>query len=84
MNNIEIIGIIAGLFTTGAPIPQIIKIIKTKSASDISLWMLAILILGLILWLTYGLFMNAFALVLWNIVALMLNVLVIILWFKYR
>ena len=55
MAGIQILGLVAGTITSITFLPQVIHIWKTKSAKDLSLLMLLLLILGVILWLTYGL-----------------------------
>jgi MtN3 and saliva related transmembrane protein len=54
MNMTEIIGYFGGLCTTLAFIPQVWLVWKTKSTQDISLGMYAIYVLGVSLWLGYG------------------------------
>lgn len=50
----ETIGIIAGIFTCSAFVPQVYKVYKTKQVADIS-WGLAIMYwIGISLWLAYG------------------------------
>ncbi|MCX6728869.1 MAG: SemiSWEET family transporter [Candidatus Saccharibacteria bacterium] len=71
--NPEIIGIAAGVFTTFATLPQIIKMHKIKEARDISLLMFLSIIVGGILWLIYGLLIHSTALIGWNVIALILN-----------
>lgn len=71
--NPEIIGIVAGVFTTFATLPQIIKMYKIKEARDISLLMFLSIIVGVILWLIYGVLIHSTVLVGWNVIALMLN-----------
>jgi len=53
-SSIELLGLIAGCLTTASFIPQVIKIMKTRDASGISLVMYIALILGLALWFVYG------------------------------
>ena len=55
---IEIIGFIAAFCTTVSFIPQIIKLIKTKQVRDISLFMYIVLLIGILLWLIYGIFIK--------------------------
>ncbi len=50
----EFLGFTAATLTTIAFIPQVIKIIRTKSAADISLLMYLIFGLGVFLWGIYG------------------------------
>jgi len=48
-------GYAAAACTTGAYIPQVLRVWRTHSTQDISLKMFMVLVTGLTLWLTYGL-----------------------------
>ena len=48
------IGLIAGVLTTGAFIPQVFKVYRTKSAKGLSLATLVIFFIGQILWFVHG------------------------------
>lgn len=78
-----IIGLMAGMLTTLAFIPQIIKGWRSRSLTDVSNIMLLMICTGMTLWLTYGVLMNDFPLVLWNAVALTLNLSLVVLKFRY-
>ena len=52
---IKLIGFAAAACTTVAYAPQVIKVWKTRSTGDISLGMFLVMVLGLALWLAYGL-----------------------------
>jgi len=78
----EIIGLIAGMLTTSAFIPQVIKTWRTKSAKDLSLVMFLLYCLGVLLWSIYGLMINQFPVILWNIITLALAS--VILYFKLK
>lgn len=54
MSWIELMGLTASLMTTINSLPQIIKIIKTKSVDDISIISIIVLVVGLGLWTWYG------------------------------
>ncbi len=54
----EIIGFLAGLCTIFAFLPQVLKVIKTKSTESISIIFLMIMIIGVILWVIYGIRIN--------------------------
>lgn len=54
MDYIQVLGLAAAAFTTGANFPQTYKIIKTKSTKDISKVTYFMLLCGGILWLVYG------------------------------
>ena len=67
MNLTPYIGLLAGLLTSGAAIPQVVKTYRTKHARDISMWQLILLNLGMTLWLVYGIFLHDLPLILANI-----------------
>lgn len=69
---VEIIGMIAGFCTTCSFLPQVIKVWKTKSCSDISLLMYVVLVIGLAAWIAYGLFLGAPSIIYANIVTFLL------------
>ncbi|TLD41632.1 MAG: hypothetical protein JETT_2119 [Candidatus Jettenia ecosi] len=50
----SIMGTIAAICTTVGFIPQIIRGLKTKSLSDVSPMMMALLFVGCSLWMVYG------------------------------
>ncbi len=51
---IDIIGYIGSFTLSLTYIPQILNIYKTKSAKDLSYWMINLLIIGYIIFLVYG------------------------------
>ncbi len=75
-------GYAAAACTTGAYIPQVIRLWRTRSTGDISLKMFLVLVTGLALWLTYGFWNGEMPLILANGVTLMLAS--TILYFKVR
>ena len=66
----ELIGMVAGILTTIAFLPQAIKIWRNKSAKDVSLAMFACLCTGVVLWIIYGFMLGAFPVILANGVTL--------------
>ncbi len=54
MNWITVMGFIAGMCTTSAFLPQVVKIFRTRKTEDISLFMYIILTTGILLWIIYG------------------------------
>jgi MtN3 and saliva related transmembrane protein len=54
MINADVVGLVAGFFTTVSLLPQVIRTIRTKSAGDLAVWMILFFIVGIILWLVYG------------------------------
>ncbi len=74
MNSQTLIGIAASICTALSLLPQLVKIVKEKKASDISYWMLAILIAGLILWIIYGTMDGDYIIIVSNAVSLLINI----------
>ena len=54
MDPLDFTGYAAALCTTGAFVPQVLRVWRTRSTHDISLKMFLVLVTGLILWLVYG------------------------------
>jgi len=84
MPTIEIIGLIAATCTTLAFVPQVFKAWKYKSTQDISLTMYLVLLLGLILWLIYGLHHNSMAIILANSITGLLVLLMLALKLRHK
>ncbi|MFT5539721.1 MAG: MtN3 and saliva related transmembrane protein [Alphaproteobacteria bacterium] len=66
------IGFIAAILTTVSFAPQAIKAWRTRSTQDVSLTMFVMLVVGIMLWLTYGLLLNDMPLIAANTVTLVL------------
>lgn len=82
MQAIQILGLAAGTITSITFLPQVVKIWKTKSAKDLSLAMLMLLILGVTMWLVYGLTVMDAAIIYTN--SMVLTMSLILLYFKMR
>jgi MtN3 and saliva related transmembrane protein len=80
----ESVGLVAGLLTTTAFIPQVWKIYQTKSGKDISARMFSLFSLGIVLWLLYGILLGSVPLILSNVVTLILSLTILALKVRYR
>ena len=69
----QIIGFIAGILTTVAVLPQLIKSWKTKKVMDISPFMLVLLLGGVGMWVVYGIVINDYPIILTNGISFLLN-----------
>ena len=78
------IGFFAAFCTTVAFLPQAIKVYKTKSTKDISLYMFLIFTIGVLSWLIYGLIINDWPVILANAVTLILSFFILIYKLKYK
>ncbi|MDD5147377.1 MAG: SemiSWEET transporter [Candidatus Daviesbacteria bacterium] len=81
--SVEALGLIAGGFVVFASLPQILKIIKTKRTTDISLPMYIALNIGTFLWLVYGLLTQQMALIITNVIFQIFNLTILFLKIKH-
>ena len=82
MTLLEVMGFVAATLTTAAFVPQVFKTFKERSAKDISLSMYLVLLLGIVLWVFYGLYIASMPIVIANMVTGVLVALMI--WMKIR
>lgn len=82
MSAIQILGLAAGTITSITFLPQVIKIWQTKSAKDLSLMMLLLLMLGVSMWLTYGILVKDAAIIYTN--SMVFTMSLVLLYFKLR
>jgi MtN3 and saliva related transmembrane protein len=68
----DYIGLFAGGIVTLGLIPQIIRIFKLRSARDISALFNLAMLIGMILFLVYGILLNLRPLIFWNIIGTIL------------
>ena len=78
------IGFFAAFCTTVAFLPQAIKVYKTKSTKDISLYMFLIFTVGVLSWLIYGLIINDWPIILANAVTLVLSFFILVYKLKFK
>jgi MtN3 and saliva related transmembrane protein len=84
MNAITLLGLLAGACTTIGFVPQLVKILQTKSTRDISVWMYVVISTGIVLWLIYGLIIGSLPVIAANSVTLVISSAILILKLKYR
>ena len=80
----QIIGFIAGILTTVAVLPQLIKSWKTKKVMDISPFMFVLLLGGIGLWVVYGIIKNDYPIILTNGISFLLNSSMLLLMLLYK
>jgi MtN3 and saliva related transmembrane protein len=84
MESASTLGFIAGILTTVAFIPQVVKIWQTKHARDISLGMFAIFSSGVLLWLFYGIQIGSLPVIVANAVTLGLSLTILVFKLRYK
>jgi MtN3 and saliva related transmembrane protein len=70
---VEYLGLVAGVFTTFAIVPQIMRVYKLKSAREISTLFTSTLLTGVLIWMVYGILLGSTPLIVWNAVGAVLN-----------
>ena len=81
---IQIIGLIAGVFTASSLLPQLIKILREKHARDVSKAMLLVLMTGVSLWIFYGILREDLPIIITNSFSLILNIITLYYRIKYK
>ena len=77
IDNIELIGLLAAILTTTAFIPQVYKVIKTKSVNGLSLTTYLIFTAGVLFWLIYGLLKSSISMIIGNGITFLLAFLIL-------
>lgn len=72
MEYTSILGTIAALLTTVSFLPQALKTIKTSDTKSLSLPMYSLFVLGVFLWLLYGLKTDQISIIIGNLITLIL------------
>jgi MtN3 and saliva related transmembrane protein len=75
---IDIIGYIAAFLTTLSYLPQVIKTIKTRNTSGISLLMYSMLTAGLFMWMIYGILLKNVVITSANLITLVFAIIVLV------
>lgn len=73
----ESLGFIAGAVATCSLIPQLIRVFKLKSAREISVLFTTLFLLGILMWLAYGISLRLFPVILWNAIGAILTALLL-------
>ena len=79
MNWVSVMGAAAGICTTIAYVPQVMKTWRSRSTSDISLTMFAVMVIGVALWLGYGIALHDWVIIAANAATLLLTGIVLLL-----
>lgn len=83
MNKLDLLGLLAGILTTIAFVPQLLRVWQRKSAKDISALMFGIFVVGIATWLLYGILLGSVPIIAANSVTLILATTILVLKFHY-
>lgn len=82
-DTIDFIGYVAATCTTLSFLPQLIRVVRLRSARDISLGMFMIFSVGTALWLTYGLLAHSKPVIAANAVTFVLAISILVMKLRY-
>jgi MtN3 and saliva related transmembrane protein len=80
---VENLGFVAAFLTTAAFVPQLVRVLRLRSAREISLPTFLMFSAGVFLWLLYGFYTGSRPVIASNLVTLVLSVSILILKLRY-
>ncbi|HEY5330860.1 MAG TPA: SemiSWEET transporter [Acidobacteriaceae bacterium] len=81
--NVNLIGYVAAALTTISFLPQLVRVVKLRSARDISLGMFLIFSIGTLFWFVYGLLSHSLPVAIANAITLALSVSILVLKLRF-
>jgi MtN3 and saliva related transmembrane protein len=84
MEMITNLGLLAAVLTTLSLLPQLIRVIRTKSTKDISTGMFSLFCCGVLLWFFYGVLTNHVPIILANSLAFIQALIILFYKIKYK
>jgi MtN3 and saliva related transmembrane protein len=80
---VDAVGVAAALCSMTSFVPQIVKLVKTRDASGVSLRTYAVTVTGFALWIAYGLLLGSWPVTVSNSVCLLMSGAVLALKWRY-
>lgn len=80
----EVVGVGAGILTSASMLPQVIKMVKEKQASQVSVLMIVVLISGIALWIWYGIMKEDKPIIYTNAFSLLVNIFMAFCKYRYK
>ena len=80
----NVLGVAAALCSMASFVPQILKIVRERDASSVSLRMYAVTVTGFSLWIAYGLMIGSWPVAGSNVVCLLLSATILVLKWRYE
>jgi MtN3 and saliva related transmembrane protein len=81
---LAVIAATTGIVMATAPVLQIRRMFVRRSSDDLSLAYLGVLLVGFVVWISYGISLGNFALIIPNFVALIVTVATIVVALRFR
>lgn len=83
-DTLAVIAATAGIVMATAPVLQIRRMFARRSSDDLSIAYLGVLLVGFVVWISYGISLGNFALIIPNSVALVVTVTTIVIALRFR
>jgi MtN3 and saliva related transmembrane protein len=80
---VQALGFVAAFCTTAAFVPQLVRVVRLRSARDVSLPTFLMFSIGVFLWLLYGLYIGSKPVIASNSITLILSVSILVLKLRY-
>lgn len=72
MSNVDILGLFAAVLTSASFVPQVIKTVRSKDTTSISLFMYTMFVTGVGCWLVWGVLVDQVPVIVANVVTFIL------------
>ncbi|MEN9503523.1 MAG: hypothetical protein RI964_2808 [Pseudomonadota bacterium] len=72
MNSVDVLGLVAASLTSLSFLPQVIKTVRSRDTTSISLFMYSLFVTGVGCWLIWGIMVNQVPVIIANVVTLLL------------
>jgi MtN3 and saliva related transmembrane protein len=82
-HHVELIGFVAAFCTTTAFVPQLLRVVKLRSARDISLGTFLLFSVGVGMWQLYGIYTGSKPVIASNLVTLVLSLSILVSKLRY-
>ena len=82
-NTYQLVGYAAGIVSSVGFLPQTVKAFRTKKVRDVAVWQPVLLLLGMILWLIYGVILKDLPIIAANTFAIACNGALVVMKFAY-
>ncbi|HEU5339765.1 SemiSWEET transporter [Edaphobacter sp.] len=82
-NTVDLVGYVAAACTTLSFLPQLLRVLKLRSARDISLGMFLVFSVGTALWFAYGLLAHSWPVTAANALTLALSLSILVLKLRF-
>ena len=80
----DMVGYVATVVGTCVMVPQVVRLVRTKKATDLSIWMVIFYLTNCVLWFTYGYLTKTPPVMLANVIGFLVGGFQLILKVRYR